>query len=164
MLVALYLMLFSFHKADPYEILVTDGRMHDIDNADWDRWYVFAFRSSRRTFIWSRCEYILYRGLYRTGYARISRGSITDTELQVGRFVLPRYGHAVTNETEAARYLRSWKEDLPETHVSSHTIINDRPHQHHGSGLPGITTAMRQRVEKTVIITMSSIRYAFSYP
>lgn len=47
--------------------------MHDIDPSDWDRW----------------CEYILFKKLKRTGYARISRSSITDTELQVGKFVVP---------------------------------------------------------------------------
>lgn len=26
------------HLAAPYDILVTDGRMHDIDSDDWDRW------------------------------------------------------------------------------------------------------------------------------
>lgn len=42
--------------------------MRDIDPADnWDRW----------------CEYILYKGLRRSGYARVSRDTITDTELQV---------------------------------------------------------------------------------
>jgi endonuclease/exonuclease/phosphatase family metal-dependent hydrolase len=44
--------------------------MHDIDASDWDRW----------------CEYILYKGLRRTAYARVSRSTITDTELQVGKF------------------------------------------------------------------------------
>ncbi|KAH7928277.1 hypothetical protein BV22DRAFT_1083401 [Leucogyrophana mollusca] len=84
----------------PYDILVNDGRVHDIDPHDWDRW----------------CEYVLYRGLYRTAYARVSRGIVTDTELQIGQFVLPKHGHGVTNETEEARMLRSWKEDLPEDH------------------------------------------------
>ena len=41
--------------------------MIDIDPTDWDRW----------------CEYILYKKIKRTGYARVSRGTITDTELQV---------------------------------------------------------------------------------
>ena len=44
--------------------------MRDIDPSDWDRW----------------CEYILYKGLKRTGYARVSRGTITDTEIQVRSF------------------------------------------------------------------------------
>ncbi|KAL4945171.1 hypothetical protein BDV06DRAFT_185420 [Aspergillus oleicola] len=46
--------------------------MKDIDKTDWDRW----------------CEYILYKNIKRTGYARVSRDSITDTEIQVGKFVV----------------------------------------------------------------------------
>jgi hypothetical protein len=52
----------------PYKYLVEDGLMLDIEPTDLDRW----------------CEYILFRGLHRIGYARISRGqfpSLTDTEL-----------------------------------------------------------------------------------
>ncbi|KAH9943702.1 Frag1/DRAM/Sfk1 family-domain-containing protein [Amylocystis lapponica] len=84
----------------PYEIMVSDGRVHDIDREDWDRW----------------CEYIFYRGLYRTSYARVSRSTITDTELQIGQFALPRHGSSVTNDSSEARYMRAWKEDLPEDH------------------------------------------------
>ncbi|GAA5953754.1 hypothetical protein JCM3765_006958 [Sporobolomyces pararoseus] len=60
----------------PYKLLVENGRMFDIDPSDGDRW----------------CQYILYRALQRIGYARLNRGSqpsITDTEIQVGRFVVP---------------------------------------------------------------------------
>lgn len=64
-----------------------------------------------------RCEYIFYRGLYRTSYARLSRGVVTDTELQVAQFVLPGHGHSVVDESFSARMLRSFKEDLPEVHV-----------------------------------------------
>jgi hypothetical protein len=67
--------------------------------------------------IFNRCEYILYRGLYRTSYARISRGSVTDTELQIGQFLLPRHGFVVQNDTKTARYLRSYKEELAVDHV-----------------------------------------------
>ncbi|KAI0129057.1 Frag1/DRAM/Sfk1 family protein [Xylariales sp. AK1849] len=48
--------------------------MHDVDPSDWDRW----------------CEYILYKHLQRVGYARVSRSTITDTELQVAKFVVPK--------------------------------------------------------------------------
>ncbi len=44
------------------------SKMRDIDPSDWDRW----------------CQYILYKGLRRVGYARVSRSTITDTEIQVG--------------------------------------------------------------------------------
>lgn len=49
-----------------------ESGMHDIDPSDWDRW----------------CEYILYKGLKRTAYARVSRSTITDTEIQVGKFLI----------------------------------------------------------------------------
>jgi hypothetical protein len=84
--------------------MVTDGRVHDIDKDDTDRW----------------CEYIFYRGLHRTAYARISRGSVTDTEMQVGQFAIPSYAGPTLGEeemSEADRYQRGWKEDLPKEHV-----------------------------------------------
>ncbi|KAK3938980.1 protein CWH43 [Diplogelasinospora grovesii] len=58
-----------------YNTYVSDvSGMHDVDPTDWDRW----------------CEYILFKGLRRTGYARVSRSTITDTELQVAKFVVPK--------------------------------------------------------------------------
>jgi hypothetical protein len=73
-----------------------------------------------------RCEYIFYRGMYRTSYARVSRGPVTDTELQIGQFVVPPYGTTVVDDSEAARYLRSQKEDLPKDHVSIFLFFRDR--------------------------------------
>ncbi|KAH9068217.1 Frag1/DRAM/Sfk1 family-domain-containing protein [Lactarius deliciosus] len=102
----------------PYDIMVSDGRVHDIDKDDLDRW----------------CEYIFYRGLHRTAYARISRGSITDTELQVGQFAVPRHGKTTTAEVaEADRYLRAWKEELPEEHWFPDTYYGDE----HSGGVRG---------------------------
>lgn len=71
--------LLSYLVTDPHEgnyntyVSETSG-MKDIDASDDERW----------------CEYILYKDLKKLGYARVSRGTITDTELQVGKFqVLP---------------------------------------------------------------------------
>ena len=47
----------------------------------------------------------------------MSRGIVTDTELQIGQFVLPKHGFVLANQTEESRLLRTWKEDLPEHHV-----------------------------------------------
>ncbi|GCF00608.1 hypothetical protein ZYGM_000725 [Zygosaccharomyces mellis] len=71
--------LLSYLVTDPHQgnyntyVSETSG-MKDIDPNDDERW----------------CEYILYKNLKKLGYARVSRGTITDTELQVGKFqVLP---------------------------------------------------------------------------
>ncbi|KAI0714424.1 Frag1/DRAM/Sfk1 family-domain-containing protein [Cerioporus squamosus] len=83
----------------PYEIMVTDGKVHDIDEEDVDRW----------------CEYIFYRGLYRTSYARVSRGIVTDTELQIGQFVVPKPGTSVSDDSRDARYMRSGRKRCQRT-------------------------------------------------
>ncbi|TVY71446.1 Protein cwh43 [Lachnellula suecica] len=71
-----------------------ESGMHDIDPSDWDRW----------------CEYILYKGLKRTGYARVSRSTITDTELQVGKFLVGEKEAA----TEKIRNARINEDQVPE--------------------------------------------------
>jgi hypothetical protein len=68
--------------------------MHDIDPSDWDRW----------------CEYILYKGLRRTAYARVSRSTITDTEIQVGKFQIG----APVHDTAEARNARIDESEVPE--------------------------------------------------
>ena len=53
-----------------------------------------------------------------TAYALISRGSVTDTKLQVGQSAIP-----TTSEEEvpeADRYLHEWKEDLLEGRPKEH--------------------------------------------
>ncbi|KAK5172920.1 Protein cwh43 [Saxophila tyrrhenica] len=89
--------LLSYLVIDPgkgnYNTYVSDqSGMLDIDPSDDDRW----------------CEYILYKGLRRSGYARVSRGSITDTELQIGKFVVgePENGNRLLSEEEVPAGLR----------------------------------------------------------
>lgn len=57
-------------KGNYYTYSSEKSRMHDIDSTDWDRW----------------CEYIMFRELKKVAYARISRSTITDTELQIAKF------------------------------------------------------------------------------
>jgi endonuclease/exonuclease/phosphatase family metal-dependent hydrolase len=95
-------------KEGNYNTYVSEtSGMHDVDPSDWDRW----------------CEYILYKGLRRVGYARISRSTITDTELQVAKFVVPntkvweggeQEGVAVWNAPEQLRDHRVEEGEVPE--------------------------------------------------
>lgn len=99
------LVLLSYLVTEPlegnYHTYVSEAsRMHDIDSTDWDRW----------------CEYILFRDLKKVAYARISRSTITDTELQLAKFKFLTdeqreagpdflYGNHFVNEDEVAEDL-----------------------------------------------------------
>jgi len=134
--------------AAPYEIMVTDGRVHDINKDDTDRW----------------CEYIFYRGLHRTAYARVSRGSVTDTELQVGQFAIPSYVRSTSGEEEipeADRYLRGWKEDFPKEHVrplhSATTLVCSCSLFLAGPSAPSSGSLMRILVTRTLVVCGATI-------
>ncbi|KAF9790260.1 Frag1/DRAM/Sfk1 family-domain-containing protein [Thelephora terrestris] len=101
----------------PYKIITEDGKVFDIDMDDTDRW----------------CEYIFFRGLYRTAYVRVSRDTITDTELQIGQFVVPEGGVVVANHTVEALYPRIARESLPEEHWFPDTYCGQgqRGHRYH---------------------------------
>jgi len=78
--------------------------MRDVDSSDWDRW----------------CEYILYKRLQRIGYARVSRSTITDTELQVAKFVIPTSDEekakiSAMEDDQNSRDRRALEGEIPES-------------------------------------------------
>ncbi|KAG2176266.1 hypothetical protein INT43_005500 [Umbelopsis isabellina] len=103
-----------------YHTLFDDGRMHDIEPSDDDRW----------------CEYIGYRMLDRVGYARVTHGGITDTEIQTGKFRLEsgdlqqwRPSYSKVGETEIApelRYPEVFKNEGIRNH-RFHVLPNNEP-------------------------------------
>lgn len=66
-------------RPNPYDILFNDGKIQDVDPSDWNRW----------------CEYIGFRALERIGYVRVSRYTVSDTELQTVKLLVPPVGQAV---------------------------------------------------------------------
>ncbi|PKS04956.1 hypothetical protein jhhlp_008322 [Lomentospora prolificans] len=107
-------------KGNYNKYVSAESGMHDVDPTDWDRW----------------CEYILFKGLQRVGYARVSRSSITDTELQVAKFVVPETD-AKSAELEAldmkTRNKRVVEADVPQGWRFPAMFRGDgvRGHQYH---------------------------------
>ncbi|SPC66018.1 related to CWH43 - putative sensor/transporter protein [Ustilago sp. UG-2017b] len=61
-------------RPSPYKILFEDGNIQDVEPTDFGRW----------------CEYLGFRGLERISYVRVSRYTVTDTELQTMKLVVPK--------------------------------------------------------------------------
>lgn len=105
-------------RPSPYQILMEDGKMNDIEKADKWRW----------------CEYIAFRGVWRIAFARVHESDISDTELQVstfvlevavlgwhlpadrmvqvGKFLLPRPGYPVNYKSEKEMYWHIGEKDV----------------------------------------------------
>lgn len=113
--------LLSYLVTEPltgnYNTYVSEkSQMHDIDPTDDDRW----------------CEYILFKKIHRLGYARVSRGTITDTEVQVGKFLL---ANNQEREDESLLYTnkRIAEGDVPESLRFPKMFYGDgvRGHRYH---------------------------------
>ncbi|OQV12525.1 PGAP2-interacting protein [Hypsibius exemplaris] len=99
-----------------YQHFTSKGGLTDIDPTDKSRF----------------CEYILYKNLIREGYARISHGGLSDTELQLARFSIPvnlnSYRDNDVVGVDAAQVDR-WKR-FPDD-FGSHTAGHYYPWTHH---------------------------------
>jgi hypothetical protein len=83
---------------NPYGLLFNDhSGLIDVETLDRWRW----------------CEYIGFRGLWRIGFARLEHGTVTDTELQVAKFILPLPGQKVKYAKEGQLYWHVGEPDIP---------------------------------------------------
>ncbi|BEJ12602.1 hypothetical protein CspHIS471_0210620 [Cutaneotrichosporon sp. HIS471] len=84
---------------NPYGLLFNDhSGLIDVETLDRWRW----------------CEYIGFRGLWRIAFARLEHGTVTDTELQVAKFILPLPGQKVKYAPEGQLYWHIAEDDIPE--------------------------------------------------
>ena len=61
---------------------------------------------------WRWCEYIAFRGLWRIAFARVTESDISDTELQVGKFMLPKPGETVQYDSNEELYWHIGEDDV----------------------------------------------------
>ncbi|KAJ2726032.1 Protein cwh43 [Coemansia sp. Benny D115] len=101
-----------------YRLLYEKGNISDVDPTDSDRW----------------CQYIGYRGLNRTAYARVSRGTVTDTEIQLAKFVVPDTTTASKN-TDGVE--DSWKPSYVRVAETDYTPAMRFPDMFKGKGVRG---------------------------
>lgn len=84
---------------NPYGILFSEhSGLIDVETLDRWRW----------------CEYIGFRGLWRIAFARLEHGTVTDTELQVAKFILPLPGQKAKYAPEGQLYWHIGEDDVPE--------------------------------------------------
>ena len=99
-----------------YKEFTGRGTLKDIDATDKSRF----------------CEYIFYKQLVRQGYARISHGGLSDTELQLARFSIPS-GDEGEHDNEIyqldAGSVEEWKRFTG--HFGGYTVGHYHPWVHH---------------------------------
>ncbi|KAJ1678460.1 Protein cwh43 [Spiromyces aspiralis] len=100
-----------------YNLLFRKDQVRDVDPTDDDRW----------------CQYIGYRGLKRVAYARISRGTITDTEIQAAKFVIPDPAETAAAASTSKNWEPSYNR-VPESHYSPEYHF---PSKFRGNGVRG---------------------------
>ncbi|KAI3629159.1 hypothetical protein CBS9595_000231 [Malassezia furfur] len=101
------------NRPSPYGILFGEGRLLDADPRDLDRW----------------CEYLGFRALERVAYARVSRFTVTDTELQTFKLRVPRTPIAADRDVRprklpyAERPAAAWA--YPASLIQPHARLNE---------------------------------------